>query len=176
MITHRFLIDAIVASSAEVISTMLGAEPIAGAPTAEAVLGAQADSVIALVGIAGEWSGTGSLSCSANLACRLSGSLLMTEFAAIDDEVLDAIGEIANMIIGNIKNALETHADGPLALSIPTVVYGKNFVTRSMTKRETVAVPFTIGDDTLYVQLCIEPNDSRTRLARAVDRLATSRT
>ena len=39
-------------------------------------------------------------------------------------EVLDGIGELANMILGNFKESIETQT-GPLALTVPTVVYGK---------------------------------------------------
>ena len=173
-LTQELMAEVIAACTTEVVSTMLGMEAAPQPPAPEGSIPTPNDSVIALVGIAGDWSGTGTLSCSADLACKLSGGLLSTEFTAIDDEVLDAVGEIANMVIGNIKNRLEGVA-GPLALSIPTVIYGRNFVTRSMSKRQSVLVPFAIDLAMLQVHLCIEPSDSRVRLARAVDRLATCR-
>jgi len=38
----------------------------------------------------------------------------MSEFASVDQGVLDAIGEVTNMIIGNFKNSLESEI-GPTA-------------------------------------------------------------
>jgi CheY-specific phosphatase CheX len=45
--------------------------------------------------------------------------------------VLDAFAELIDMIIGNVKTALEEHL-GPMGMSVPTVVHGKNFTTRTV--------------------------------------------
>ena len=71
---------------------------------------------MALPGLAGRWVGTGSLCCTAELARQISGKLLMAEFASVDQEVLDAVVEVTNMIVGNVKNALENEI-GPAALA-----------------------------------------------------------
>ena len=68
----------------------------------------------------------GSISCTPALACRICSQMLMTESTAVDEEVLDAVAELTNMIIGSVKTDLEQHL-GPLGLSIPTVVFGRNF-------------------------------------------------
>jgi chemotaxis protein CheX len=83
----------------------------------------------------------------------------MSEFASVDDEVLDAFGELTNMIIGNFKTAIEAHM-GQLGLSIPTVVYGKNFSTRSPGHEEWTVVPFSWGDHRLYVRICLKIKDA----------------
>jgi chemotaxis protein CheX len=44
----------------------------------------------------------------------------MTEASSVDEDVLDAVAEITNMIIGSVKTDLEGEL-GPLGLSIPTV-------------------------------------------------------
>ena len=56
--------------------------------------------------------------------------LLITEYAAINEDVLDSVAEVTNMIIGNVKTALEDRL-GAMGLSTPTVIYGRNFQTRS---------------------------------------------
>jgi chemotaxis protein CheX len=99
------------------------------------------DGVMSLVGIAGGWTGTGRLLCSPDLACLLAGNLLMTEFHKVDEEVLDAIAEISNMVVGSVKTHLEDTL-GPLCLSVPTVIFGKNYLTRSVMLREWLVVPF----------------------------------
>jgi chemotaxis protein CheX len=55
----------------------------------------------------------------------------MTEMPSVDDEVLDAVGELTNMIVGSVKNGLEDRL-GAMQLSVPTVVYGKNIRTHLM--------------------------------------------
>ncbi len=56
--------------------------------------------------------------------------MLMTEAPSVNEDVLDAVAELTNMIIGSVKTDLESQL-GPLGLSIPTVVFGRNFRTRS---------------------------------------------
>ena len=77
----------------------------------------------------------------------------------MNDDVLDAVGEVANMIIGNIKTMLEEHLD-PLCLSIPTVVYGHNFTSRSMGNDNWVVLPFEYGGDTITIRICLAPSKS----------------
>jgi chemotaxis protein CheX len=112
--------------------------------------------VLALVGLAGPWMGTGSITCTPRLACRLASQMLMAEYAAVDDEVLDAVAEVANMVIGNVKTELERIV-GPMALSTPTVIYGHNFETRRIGGQEWISVPFPCDGQELRVQLCLAP-------------------
>ena len=69
------------------------------------------DGVVCLIGMAGEWTGTGTISCSAEFACRIASQMLMAEYAVVDAEVLDAVAEVANMILGNVKTSLERLSD-----------------------------------------------------------------
>ena len=83
----------------------------------------QKDGVVALVSIAGTWTGSGRLYCSRDAACYFAGQMLRAEYEDVDRQVLDVIAEISNMIIGNLKTILEDRL-GPLSLGIPTVIYG----------------------------------------------------
>ena len=56
-----------------------------------------------MVGVAGSWTGTGHMSCSPQFAQKLAGALLMTEYDSVNEDVLDAVAEVANMIVGNVK-------------------------------------------------------------------------
>ena len=96
--------------------------------------------VMAWVGIAGKWTGTGRLLVSPRMACILAGHLLMSTFEGVDEEVLDAVAEIANMVVGNVKNVLEEDL-GQLCLSVPTVIYGKNYMTRSGKVQDWLVIP-----------------------------------
>jgi hypothetical protein len=57
------------------------------------------------------------------------------------------------MIIGNLKEQLESRT-GPLALSIPTVVYGKNFATRTAVRAPWSVQPFHVGEHVLEIRSC----------------------
>ena len=111
------------------------------------------DGVVSLVTFTGEWIGAGMFCCHEDLACTIGAAMLGHEVKQIDSDVLDGIGEMANMIIGNLKEQLEGKT-GPLSLSIPTVVYGKNFSTRTAVKAPWAIQPFKIGEQVLEVHSC----------------------
>jgi len=80
----------------------------------------------------------------------------MAEFPAVNEDVLDAVAELTNMIIGGVKNDLERQL-GPLGLSIPTVVFGRNFRTRSAGTAEWTVVRFPWEGEWLTVKLFLAP-------------------
>ena len=151
---EQFMIDALDSSVREVFSTMLGVELGAGESFVEAAPPDAAGGVVALIGVAGPWTGTGTVGCSPQLACRICARMLMTESSSIDEEVLDAVAELTNMIIGGAKTKLEFQL-GPLGLSIPTVVYGRNFRTKSAIHSEWVVVRFQWEGESFEVKLCL---------------------
>jgi chemotaxis protein CheX len=156
-ITSADLCEAIKTASHEVFSTMLGVELKPGEAFTEKMEAAPASGVVSLIGLAGPWIGTGSVSCTAGFACRIASAMLMTEYPAICEDVLDAVAEITNMIIGNVKTALENRL-GSMLLSTPTVIYGRNFQTRSARNQEWTVVPFEWENERMCVQVCIAPN------------------
>jgi chemotaxis protein CheX len=83
--------------------------------------------------------------------------MLGMEYTTVEEDVLDAVAEIANMVIGNFKTTAETHL-GLLGLSIPTVIYGLNFRARTAGKEQWIVVPFRSGGDVLDVKICLTPN------------------
>jgi chemotaxis protein CheX len=165
-LTQAELVEAIEAATREVFATMLNQELKAETAFQEKQEAQPATGVISLIGLAGEWVGSGSLSCTAALACKIASWLLATEYPAIDDEVLDAVAEVTNMIIGNVKTTLEGRL-GEMGLSTPTVIYGRNFQTRSARNQEWTVVPFLAEGERLCVQVCIAPNkDQSSKTAR----------
>jgi chemotaxis protein CheX len=155
---RKLITDSICGASANVFSTMLGLE----LPPAEIALEHGTpepnDGVVSFIGIAGTWAGTGSITCSPTLACKICSQMLMVEAAAVDAEVLDAVAELTNMIIGSVKTDLEPHL-GPLGLSIPTVVYGRNFKTKSAGHHEWIVVSYLWEGEPLAVKFCVAPQD-----------------
>ncbi|HUK15831.1 MAG TPA: chemotaxis protein CheX [Bryobacteraceae bacterium] len=151
---EELIVHALAGSARDVFSTMLGVELGSGESFVEGANPEANDGVVALVGVAGPWTGTGSLSCSPQLACRICARMLLTEADSVNEEVLDAVAELTNMIIGGAKNELEL-ALGPLGLSIPTVVYGHNFKTKSAIHGDWVVVRFNWEGEPIEARLCL---------------------
>jgi chemotaxis protein CheX len=153
-----FIVNSIDQSTSQVFSTMLGVEVARGAFTLETSAPGSNDGVVSFIGVAGSWAGSGSLSCSPFLACRICSQMLLTETSSVNEEVLDAVAELTNMIIGSVKTDLEAKL-GPLGLSIPTVVYGRNFKTKSAGHAEWIVVRFHWDAEELEVKLCLAPHE-----------------
>lgn len=112
--------------------------------------------VVSLVGFVGQWTGTGSVCCNAQAARKISESMLLTEFEAVNEEVLDAVGEITNMIVGNLKDALEP-ALGRLGLSTPTVIHGEHLRARNLNGERWTTVSFDCMGGALNVKVSLRP-------------------
>lgn len=79
------------------------------------------DRLTATIHLAGDWKGALALECGHQQACAFAARFLsMEEPQMVDDVVRDVLGELANMIGGNLKCVLA----GGLRLSMPSVVDG----------------------------------------------------
>jgi len=156
MIERDQLVSMMRAAAEEVFSTMLGAELKFAKSYSDEGPSHPSDGVICLIGMAGEWAGTGTISCSAGFACRIASQMLMSEYTVVDAEVLDAVAEIANMILGNVKTELEGLL-GSMAMSIPTVIFGKNFLAKSFGDETWTVTDFECDGESFEVKLFIKP-------------------
>jgi chemotaxis protein CheX len=164
--THEMKVAAVREAAHSVFEMMLGVTLIDREPTREDSSPTHSEGVVSLIGLAGEWAGTGAFRCSTEMAKKLSGLLLMQEFSSVDGEVLDAIGEITNMVLGNVKTSFE-EVFGPMGLSIPTVIFGRNFMTRSVGHSEWTIVPFELDGELLEIQISLaQRKDKSTRAGR----------
>lgn len=161
-IAQEDLVQAIRSATEEVFTTMLNLTVTPGEVFVEKEEAVPSSGVVSLIGLAGSWVGSGSLACSASFAAKIASALLMTPYEAIDEDVLDAVAEVTNMIIGNVKTVLESRL-GAMGLSTPTVIYGRNFQTRSSGNQEWTVVPFLLGADRMCVQVCIAPNNETSK-------------
>jgi chemotaxis protein CheX len=105
--------------------------------------------VSGVIGLSGRAVGTVVLSFSKAVAVKAASTLLMTELTEIDDDVLDAVGELTNMVAGAAKAELE---DYQLQVSLPNVITGKGHEVHFPSEVTPIAIPF----DTEWGPLCLE--------------------
>lgn len=97
--------------------------------------------IMALVCFTGKYNGTISIFCPAGVACKIATNMLGMETNVIDDDVKDAVGEVVNMIAGNVKTDL-TEEFGEMHLTIPLVITGDSLSISAIGKNyEMVVVP-----------------------------------
>jgi chemotaxis protein CheX len=163
---HERLVSEICLATESVLSTMMGLASTAGTANPESPGPGPIGGVSAMVGIVGPWAGAGVVSCNERMACKLAGAMLLSEYDTVNEDVLDALGEVANMIIGNVKTNLEPDL-GTLALGVPTVTFGKDFATRSTMKQAWTMVPFYCDGEKLIVQVLLAQTSQHPHLIRA---------
>jgi chemotaxis protein CheX len=139
-----------------VFSTTLALPVTVGGALMDEPAGEACESVLSLIGWSGTWKGTGMLSFSPQMACKIASLMLGTEYGSLSSDVLDAVGEMANMIFGNVKTNLEAVL-GAMDLSIPTVLYGNSLSVRSMV-RKAIVIPVMAEGHTMIVKVHMEPD------------------
>ncbi|HVN96890.1 MAG TPA: chemotaxis protein CheX [Syntrophorhabdaceae bacterium] len=117
--------------------------------------------VTGVMGVAGDNDKRGMMciSFSRQGALYAYKTLMGDERSEISPEVVDAIGELTNIISGQSRKELE-NAGVNLTASIPTVVVGKNVELHFMCKLPIISLPFQFatdyGEDILYVNFSFE--------------------
>ncbi len=80
-----------------------------------------------LVGITGNWDGAVIVACERALAVRFARAMFgISDEEVGESDINDALGELVNMIGGNLKSMLPP----PCHLSLPTVVAGREYRVR----------------------------------------------
>ncbi|QQO11075.1 chemotaxis protein CheX [Breznakiella homolactica] len=112
--------------------------------------------ISAIIGLTGEARGAVVISMKKELAAKLTDMLTGSTHTDIDDEVIDAIGEIINIIAGNAKRGLEEAFR--LVISLPTIVKGKNHTIKwPNDQARIICIPFTVLDgETFCLSVAIE--------------------
>jgi chemotaxis protein CheX len=152
----NILTDAMRASAMEVFGTMLGIEIEPSVPAPGAAVESEEDGVVSLLGLTGDWTGSGGLCCSAECACWIASQMLFSEYGEVNDEVRDAVGEITNMIVGNFKNNISV-ATGPLGMSTPTVICGRDMTTTNGGAYEWIVFPFHSQQYSFRMMVQLQP-------------------
>lgn len=140
----------------EIFNTMIGIS-ISACQTAE-VQTKFTDSITALVGFAGCYSGMIGLNTSKKMAMEFTSQMLGMEVTECDDDVSDALGEIVNMMGGSFKHHFVN--DGhEVRLSTPSVISGDDYVVSVGSSPDTLALTFEYDSELFMVSLYLEKGD-----------------
>jgi chemotaxis protein CheX len=134
--------------AASVFATMMGLEvrEVPGPGGVES----NPEFVTAAVFLAGAWEGAVLVQCSPHHACELTGCFLGgAPPAEVSDDVRDVLGEIANMIAGNLKCTL---CPG-IRVSVPSVVAGKDYSLRLCGARLAEQMALETGKGSLRLSI-----------------------
>ena len=116
--------------------------------------------VSGIIGLTGEARGAVVISMKKELAIRLTIILTGTEHNDFDDDVVDAVGEIINIIAGNVKQELEDAYR--LIISLPTIVRGKEHsINWPNNQARVICIPFSITNkENFTLSVALEADNS----------------
>jgi len=113
------------------------------------------------VGFVGKLSGMVYVFTTVSFARRITATLLGLQEAEIegDEMINDAMGEMANMLVGQMKSQLSDRGM-PCVLTIPSVVRGSNFSVEATTSTEGHIFSFVSGENRIFIQVLLKPSEA----------------
>jgi chemotaxis protein CheX len=156
-LTEEQTAGCVINATKEVFSTMVMMEAVDDFPLKEPVRRFKC-SITGMVGFAGTYSGVISIHCPVALALKITSNMLGVDCDEVNEDLNDAIGEIANMLGGSVKQVL-SKGGLDVKLSIPTVISGEDYTVNSLSDNDCVVVPFTVEGYTLLVGLTLKKEE-----------------
>ena len=101
---------------------------------------------LATITFTGDLEGCFGISCSHSCVQAIATGMLGMEpgTSLSDGEIIDAIGEIANMVMGGVKTRVQSEIP-KIEISIPSVIHGRQLKNRLGDSMSKIAVPVVIG-------------------------------
>ena len=145
-------INPFIESTIHVLKTMAFTSADADKPFLKKDRVAKGD-VSGVIGLTGDVDGTISISFSEKCILAIVSSMFGEPKKEINEEIRDAVGEIANMISGQARQKIE-EIGKTLQAAIPTVITGKDHIIEHITNSPIVAIPFRTEHGGFTIEVC----------------------
>ena len=111
-----------------------------------------------IIGLSGEASGAVAISLKENTACKVTSILTGEEHSTFDSDVTDAVGEIINIITGNVKKHFEEEMK--IKISLPSIIKGKaHSIVWPSEKTRIICIPFAIFENQEFcLSVAVDPS------------------
>jgi chemotaxis protein CheX len=146
-------INPFIASLSNAFRTMLGCEAHRKEVTIKSDATPKFD-ISGIIGLSGRAIGTVVLSLSEQVALKAASTMLMCENTEINAEVVDAVGELTNMVAGGAKAKLEEYQ---LSVSLPSVITGRDHDVRFPSDVTPICVQFETEWGPLALEVGLAP-------------------
>lgn len=100
--------------------------------------------IAVVVGMVGRSNGSLTLSFDERTMLHIAGALMGEPQTQVDEENLDAIGEVGNMVAGRVKEALSGDDYGLTNISVPSIIMGANYAFYFTRGFNTCSVEFEV--------------------------------
>ena len=147
------LSEKIIESAKEIFSTMVMMEiNVNGDQLKKSV--PLTESISGVIGLAGTHKGVLAIHIPNEVAMTITSSFLGMDVDVINEDVEDAVGELANMLGGNVKSLLSENGRD-IDLSLPSTITGQQYDFQPTSDAERIIIPFRCdaGEFTIDLQL-----------------------
>ena len=138
-------VNPFIVGAKHVFKTMLDIDLVHQDPFARSDRKTTAD-VTGVMGFTGDRRGTMSVSMSASSALTIYAKLLNEKLSDVTPEIIDAVGELTNIISGQARKELERE-ELHLIAHVPMVFVGKNIEISFITTGTLTTIPFSFTLD-----------------------------
>jgi chemotaxis protein CheX len=149
----------------EVLKKMAFMDAVPGKPYLKKEEAASGD-VSGIIGITGDATGSLALSFSEKCICKIVSNMLGEEHPEVTKEILDAVGELTNMVSGASRTQLEKMGMAVYA-AIPTVVHGQGHTITHILKSPSLVIPFSTAAGPFFIDVCIKTTETGEKSAAA---------
>ncbi len=151
MISEQQLVEA----TQEIFDTMIMASVTAHPSLQEKITNFD-QTVSSVVGLAGDFQGLVGVHAGEDVARAIAAEFLESEFDEVNEEVKDALCELANMLAGSIKTNL-TQQQYNVQISIPSVIHG-DYTMIIYSQAEWLMIPFEVDSGRFLVEVQLKGN------------------
>ncbi|GHV50957.1 chemotaxis protein CheX [Deltaproteobacteria bacterium] len=143
-----------VKATTNILSTMAFLSATPGKPFAKKDQESGGD-ISAIIGVTGPKKGSIAVLFPTETAEALVRGMLGDSIEDLNQDMRDAVGELANMISGQARASL---AETGLVLqgSTPSVVCGKGHQIHHITQATVMVIPFSMTEGSFHVEFCLE--------------------
>ncbi|MGL1935660.1 MAG: chemotaxis protein CheX [Fibrobacterales bacterium] len=145
-------INPFIKATIESFSTMIGIKIVPG----KIILKDKAQTghdISGIIGLSGGARGAISLSFPKAAALEIVSKFIGEEMTALDDDVTDAIGELANIIAGYAKKDLTQFN---IQISLPSVITGEGHSVSDSKDVQSMIIPFTFDSHTFDLGVALK--------------------
>lgn len=146
--------ERIIESAKEIFSSMLMME-ISAIEETKTEVHPFVDSISGVIGLAGTHKGILAIHLPYSVAIAITSSFLGMDVLEMNSDVEDAIGELANMLGGNVKSIL-SEKGRDISLSMPTTISGKHYDYQPNKDAERTLIQFGCASGLFTVELQLE--------------------
>lgn len=113
------------------------------------------ESISGVIGLAGTHKGVLAIHIPNKVAMAITSAFLGMDVDEMSEDVEDAVGELANMLGGNVKSILSENGRD-ISLSLPSTITGQHYDFQPTKEAERIIIPFRCDAGEFAIDLQLE--------------------